>query len=297
MDPNKNLKEEIVEQINLARTNPNKFANILQGYLKHFKGKIFKYPGITPISTNEGKSAVEDAINFLDKQDVLKALESNKDMNLLAFDSLSNILKSKSFEEIEDNNDLDSLIDKYGTISGAFAQSIEFGTNTAEMLVANLIIDDGDDARGNRLNIFKPNFKIVGIDHGTHQQFRSATVIIFCENFYSKNHSKYKENEHAEEKETKNVNTNTRRPSRTLKMKEEKEEKIEKKVEKIVDKEDNDDDFAEDEINDDDFDDGVVKVGKEIEIIQKGNKKTKIVTTKKTMKDGSIKVEKKSYDM
>ena len=94
MDPNRDLKEQILETINLARTKPSKMAAILNGYLKHFKGKIFKYPGITPISTNEGEAAVEDAIAFLEKQYAIKALESNKDLNNLAFDSLSNILKA-----------------------------------------------------------------------------------------------------------------------------------------------------------------------------------------------------------
>ena len=78
MDPNRDLKEQILETINLARTKPSKMAAILNGYLKHFKGKIFKYPGITPISTNEGKAAVEDAIAFLEKQYAIKAGISKK---------------------------------------------------------------------------------------------------------------------------------------------------------------------------------------------------------------------------
>jgi len=156
------------------------------------------------------------------------------------------------------------------------------------MLVANLIIDDGDISRGNRNNIFKENMKLIGIDHGTHKEFRSATVILFCEKFYPKDHEKYIENEKAEEKETKNLQNITRRPSRTIKAsKDEKQDKQDNEVENTKDE----------EINDDDFDDGVVKVSKEIEIIEKGKRKTKIVTTKKTMKDGSIRVEKKTVEI
>lgn len=277
MDQNKNLKYDIIEQINFARTKPSEFANILSGYIQYYKAKVFRYPGMTGIQTNEGVDGVNEAIEFLKNQKPVNSLDINSDMNSIASDSLGSILKCKSFDEMEDA-DLDQLIDKYGMVSGSFAQSVEFGTSVPQMLVANLIIDDGDKARGNRANIFKENFKIVGVDHGNHTQFRAATVIIYCQTFYSKGHDKYKEYADAEEKAVTNVNSNTRRPSRTV----------------VIPK---DEGSNPDEITDDDFTDGVVKVAKEIEIIEKGKKKTKIITTIKTMHDGAVIREKKSYAM
>jgi len=295
MDPNKDLKKDIIYHINRARTNPRDFSNVLKDYLKYFKGKVFKYPNMTPISTNEGESAVSEAITFLNNQSVLNVLKENKDMNDLAFDSLSNILKCNNFDEIEDNNDLDVLIDKYGVIEGSFAQSIEFGTSTAEMLVANLIIDDGDANRGNRNNIFKDNFKIIGVDHGTHKQFRSATVVIFCQDFISKDDQKYKEYTDSSAKDDheskRNVKGSTKRPSKILKIDPDDIKETSTNTTSTTNS------SSPEEITDNDFDDGVVKVVKEIETIVKGKKKTKIVKTIKTMKDGSIKSEEKSYDV
>ena len=214
------------------------------------------------IQTNEGDVAVKDAIDFLEKVTPLKALDSDESLNSIAKDSVNNIGLCKDFDEIEKKNDLDSLIEKYGSINGAFAQSVEFGTTVPEMIVANLLIDDGDSDRGNRKNIFKEEFKIIGANYAVHKEFRTSTVILFCQNFIPNKDG---------------------------------EKKTHKKADKTVTLKEGDPDPSE--IKDEDFTEGVTKVSKEVEIITKGKQVTKIVTTNKTMKDGSIVTEVTNYEM
>ncbi len=110
----------------------------------------------------------------------------------IATNSLNDILPLTDFDQMDSMN-LDDYIDKYGIVVGSFAQALDFGSPLPEMVVTNLIVDDGDFDRGNRKNMFRSKYKIVGIAHGMHNEFKSTTVIIYCQNFYSKGEDKFVE--------------------------------------------------------------------------------------------------------
>jgi len=187
---------------------------------------------------------------------------------------------------------------------GSFAQALDFGSPIPELVVINLIVDDGDKERSNRNNMLSNKFKIIGIAHGEHHEFKSSTVIIYCEAFYSKHEESYKNTKQNETKEKKSLSIVKRQSfakeyrssimeiMNAMKIVDEIEDKYKDNRDsnaikdnlKKVDKSDDEDEEMEED---------VIKMIKSEKIVQDGNKKVKIITITKTMQDGSIVKEKK----
>ena len=63
------LERGVLDELNLARTKPAAYAGLLRQHRKLYKGRSIFYPGRNvSISTEEGVSAVDEAIRFLDRQ-------------------------------------------------------------------------------------------------------------------------------------------------------------------------------------------------------------------------------------
>lgn len=59
------LENEVLQEMNLARTAPQTYAKLLEDYRNTFEGKLFKRPGRVDLLTDEGADAVDEAISTL----------------------------------------------------------------------------------------------------------------------------------------------------------------------------------------------------------------------------------------
>jgi hypothetical protein len=125
---------------------------------------------------------LKEAANVLRNTIPLLALENNLLLKDVSFDILS---KNKS--GVGNVLDIDEILNTHGQLVGIFANSIDFGSSTAELVVLHLLTDDGDSSRGNRENILNPKFKIIGVSHGQHKTYKHVTVISFARHFFDKN--------------------------------------------------------------------------------------------------------------
>lgn len=173
---------KILKELNYARENPKEYADKLLSYKQYFKGDIMRIPGQTAIKTNEGFAAFEEAAKILQNSSPLCALSFNVHLNEIANEALSSIVKSND-ADAANNINIDELIGKRGQIAGQFSQAVDFGSATPDLVVVNLIVDDGDLNRGNRGNILNPKFTITGIAHSTHKTFHHCTVITYARHF------------------------------------------------------------------------------------------------------------------
>ena len=161
MDFNKQLFEEI----NSVRLNPSSYVDKVLKYKDYFEGNILKIPGIdTGIQTQEGAAAYEEAVNFLKSAQSTEALTASKGLFQIANDYLSQI-QNIEVEKI-DTIDINTIIDKYGSYQGEFAQSMEYGSTTPEQIVISLLVSDGDSTRTYRDTLFKSSLKKIGIATG-----------------------------------------------------------------------------------------------------------------------------------
>ena len=181
------IESTVVEEINLARTNPKEYVKILEERKKYYTGMYYKVPGAVPIKLVEGIKALNEAITFLNTVKPIPALSYSKGMSKASKDHLDDMYKNNLMGHVGSNGSTTSTrINKYGEWSMAAAENISYGETNGRDVVAALLIDDGVSTRGHRKNIFMPNMKVLGVAFGKHQKYGTACVIDFAGGYKEK---------------------------------------------------------------------------------------------------------------
>jgi uncharacterized protein YkwD len=159
------LELEILDEMNLARTEPQRYATFVQEFKKYYDGAKLQLPGKQKaLLTTEGVAAVNEAINFLQTAKPLSPLAINRGMCLAAKDHANDIvLKGVTGHRGSDGSSPNARLERYGSWEGVIGENIVYDVNTARQIVIGLIIDDGTANRGHRRNIFDPNHRVTGV--------------------------------------------------------------------------------------------------------------------------------------
>jgi uncharacterized protein YkwD len=173
------LKQEIADQHNLIRTNPKSYVPILEAYSKLFKGKILTKPGENvQIETFEGANAVKECIEYLKKQKVVGKLTFDKDISKASQEHADDIGGEGILDHTgSDGSTTDQRVSRYIEWNVTLAENIDCGGKTAEDVMINLIVDDGNEDRGHRENIFNSEIKYIGVGYSKHKEYEFCTVL------------------------------------------------------------------------------------------------------------------------
>jgi uncharacterized protein YkwD len=181
------LENEIVREINLARKNPKAYAFFLEQLKSYYDGNLFKRPGEIIIKTEEGISAVDEGIRFLQTANPAPPLSPSKGMSLGARDHVKDQgVRGTRGHQGSDRSQPWDRVDRYGKWKKMVGENIFYGDNRAREIVMGLIIDDGVPDRGHRKNLFNPDFRIVGVACGYHATYGTMCVITFAGEFKDK---------------------------------------------------------------------------------------------------------------
>ena len=71
----------------------------------------------------------------------------------------------------------------YGVWQNMAGENVAYGAPTAEQVVYNLVVDDGERSRGHLRNILQPGFRVAGVAKGTHPLYGTICVIDFASEF------------------------------------------------------------------------------------------------------------------
>jgi uncharacterized protein YkwD len=159
------LEQQIVNEMNLARTEPQKYAAFVEDFKKYYKGNQLTLPGRNQaLLTGEGIAAVDEAIGFLRTAKPLPAMSINRGMSLAAKDHARDLaFKGIQGHRGSDGSSPNARLDRYGRWEGVVGENIVYDVSTAREIVIGLIIDDGTANRGHRRNIFDPNHLVTGV--------------------------------------------------------------------------------------------------------------------------------------
>lgn len=184
MEGNKYITD-LYNEINHIRLNPKSYARKLRNYAQCFEDKVLRLPELNNgLLTTEGPAAFEEAASYMES--LPKMAMISLDSNLcLAAQSMAN--EMSYYNDIKKMNSIDreGIISEYGKFEGEFGQSTDFGSQSPEFVVMNLVVDDGDYSRKNRTMMFNSNFTKIGLGTCKHSTFRNCTVIMYAVNFLS----------------------------------------------------------------------------------------------------------------
>lgn len=182
------LEKEIIDEMNLARAEPQTYAGFVEEYKKYYDGNRLTIPGRKKsLVSAEGVSAVDDAINFLRNQKPLPPLATAKGLCQAAKDHARDLAsKGLSGHRGSDGSMPDARVERYGNWEGSIGETVAYEVNTARLLVIALIIDDGTPNRGHRRNIFDPSYKVAGVSIAETQGNASTCVVDYVGGFKEK---------------------------------------------------------------------------------------------------------------
>ena len=174
---------QIIDEINRIRLNPKNYARKLLNYTQYIQDNILRLPQYkNGIVTNEGAVAFQEAATYLNTVPKLTSLIFDDTLSAAAETLADEMTYHKDLVSIDKIN-RKQIIAEYGKFEGDYGQSIDFGSQTPELVVMNLIVDDGDPQRRNRLMLFNDKFTKIGCASCRHPSFRTCTVLLFATKF------------------------------------------------------------------------------------------------------------------
>jgi uncharacterized protein YkwD len=156
---------EILDEMNLARMEPQRYAAFVEDFKKYYTGNQLKLPSrAKAIVTVEGLAAVDEAVDFLRAAKPQPPLTVNRGMCLAAKDHANDLaLKGVTGHKGSDGSSPNARLERYGSWEGLVGENIVYEVFTAREIVIGLIIDDGNPNRGHRRNVFDPNHRVTGV--------------------------------------------------------------------------------------------------------------------------------------
>lgn len=181
------FENELLQEINLARTRPQEYAAFLEQLRPGFKGNTFRLTGGLEVTTAEGPAALDEAITFLKSARPLPPLGASRGMTqgatlLVSDQGARGLFGHKG----TDGSLCEQRLARFGRVSGAVGENLSYGKYTARQRVLTWLIDDGFASRGHRLSIFNGDYKLAGLACGDHAQRTTMCVVTFATGFADK---------------------------------------------------------------------------------------------------------------
>jgi len=176
--PSSPTPRAIVDELNLLRSNPSGYADILEARLPYYNGNRYMEPGKAPVRAIEGRRPVEETIAILRSLQPLPALQLADDMSRAAQDHANDQERTGAAGHISSNGwDFVERTAPYGELIYPAGEAISYGPATAREIIVALVVDDGVADRGHRHSLLDPDYRVAGIGYAPHTRYRITCVI------------------------------------------------------------------------------------------------------------------------
>jgi uncharacterized protein YkwD len=178
------FERAVVQEMSDIRVQPRAYAKHLRELRGHFEGNLWKRPGRTPLRTEEGLAAYDEAIGFLETVRPVGPLRFNEGLARAARLHARDLGPRGSIEHVgSDGSRLSQRLNRLGTWHGLIAENIGTLEEDPRQVVIQLLVDDGVPSRGHRHNLFNPDLHQAGVGSAPHRDYRVVTVIDYADGF------------------------------------------------------------------------------------------------------------------
>ena len=211
MEPNEDYAQKsrnIFNLINKYRANPRELSRHLEKLKKYLdkNTNILSETDKIQIQMVEGENVFNEAINFLKNLRPLQPLEWDDCLAQSAQEHVDDIgPKGLLLYQSSDGTEPEDRITKYGNYIESLGENIDFGPNDEIGVIVSLTLDDGEEERPHRDNLFKNDYKKIGIACGPHQTEFQMCVMDLAYDFIPKGQNN---NMNMNNKQNTNMNNN-----------------------------------------------------------------------------------------
>lgn len=164
------LEEEVLREINFARTRPSEYAAHLEQLRPRFAGREYRRPGRPGLLTAEGTAALDEAIGFLRALKPVPALTLSRGMCSGARELVKDQAGTDATgHKAADGSFCEQRAQRFGSWAEPIGENLSYGDDTARERVITLLIDDGFAGRGHRKRLLDASFKVAGVACGDHK--------------------------------------------------------------------------------------------------------------------------------
>lgn len=175
--------KDIFRLLNDFRKNPKSLANYLENLKKYLdrKNNVLSEPKKVQVQMVEGELVFNEAISFLNGLGNLDPFILDERLCKSAMEHVMDIgPKGLLSYQSSDGTEPEERIAKYGNYIESLGENIDFGPNDAMGVIISLALDDGESDRPHRENLFKPEYKKIGIACGAHKTEFQMCVMDFA---------------------------------------------------------------------------------------------------------------------
>ena len=179
----------IFNLINKFRSNPRELARHLEKLKKYLdkNTNILSEPDKIQIQMVEGENVFNEAIQYLKSLSPLPPFEWDDCLAQSAQEHVDDIgPKGLLLYQSSDGTEPEDRISKYGNYVESLGENIDFGPNDEIGVIVSLTLDDGEEERPHRDNLFKNDYKKIGIACGPHQSEFQMCVMDMAYDFIPK---------------------------------------------------------------------------------------------------------------
>ncbi len=181
-------EQAVVREITKIRMFPREYAKYLRALGTRFEGTLWRLRDHVPIRTNEGRQAVLEAAEFLERvQPIPGVVGFSEGLHAAAWELVAEQGPSGQTGHLGVNGStFGERIRRQGQPGALIGEVINYGRETPRMTVIELVIDDGVPDRGHRKNLFNADFRVAGAAVGEHKGYGSMTVVDLADAFTEK---------------------------------------------------------------------------------------------------------------
>ncbi|HYT49688.1 MAG TPA: CAP domain-containing protein [Pyrinomonadaceae bacterium] len=177
-------EQDLLNEINQARAHPQVYATYLEKLKPLFNGKQYTAAGQGALDTQEGWSAVEDAIKFLRSAKSLGPLSASQGLSLAASMHVKDQGSSGATgHKGSDSTFIEQRVKPFGSWQGGIGENLTYGNESARERILTWLIDDGFASRGHRNRLLSENYRVAGISCGPHPEFGTMCVVTLAGGF------------------------------------------------------------------------------------------------------------------